>query len=92
MEVAKVLRRMTLGGSIGDSQAAAAHDRLMNLPVVLFPYTMVGRRVWELRNTVAVHDACFVALAEGLDAELATLDGNLARAPGPRCRFLAPPV
>jgi hypothetical protein len=32
-----------------------------------------------------------LALAELLDASLATLDGRLANSPGPRCQFLLPP-
>jgi len=90
VEVAKVLRRMTQAGEIESSLATALHYRLMGLPIVLFPYARIGERVWELRNTVFVHDACFVALAEGLDSELATLDHRLVRSPGPRCRFLTP--
>ena len=91
VEVAKVLRRMTQFGEIESLLATAIHNRLMGLPIVLFPYARIGERVWELRNTVFIHDACFVALAEGLDADLATLDRRLTRAPGPRCRFLTPP-
>jgi predicted nucleic acid-binding protein len=37
-------------------------------------------------------DGWYVAVAELLDAPLATLDGRLANLPGPRCRFLLPPV
>jgi len=33
----------------------------------------------------------YLALAESLAVPLATLDGRLTRAPGPRCRFLGPP-
>jgi len=36
-------------------------------------------------------DACYVALAELLDAPLITLDRRLAQAPGPRCGFVTPP-
>ena len=36
-------------------------------------------------------DAGYVALAEALDAPLATLDARLSRADGPRCAFELPP-
>ena len=65
---------------------------MLGLPVALLPYDSVAARVWELRHNVTPYDAWYVALAEGLDCELATLDGNLSRAPGPRCRFLTPAV
>ena len=50
------------------------------------------RRAFELRATVTVYDAIYVALAEALDCNLVTLDSRLARAPGPRCeiRILRP--
>ena len=47
-------------------------------------------RVWELRSTVTAYDAWYVALAETLDATLATLDEKLSRATGPRCAFVVP--
>ncbi|HET9244039.1 MAG TPA: hypothetical protein VFN99_11420 [Gaiella sp.] len=35
-------------------------------------------------------EAWYVALAEALDAPLATLDARLCAAPGPRCEFAMP--
>ena len=92
VEVAKVLRRMTQSNEIDDSQAFTAHQTLLSLSIALFPYSQTGQRVWQLRHTVTVQDACFVALAEGLDSDLVTFDLPLSRAPGPRCRFLTPPA
>lgn len=60
--------------------------------VEFFPYQPCAGRVWELRENVTCHDGWYVAVAELLDAPLATLDGRLANSPGPRCRFLLPPV
>jgi predicted nucleic acid-binding protein len=56
----------------------------------LVGYASVADRVWELRRTVTAYDACYVALAELLDAPLATLDVRLARAPGLRCQVITP--
>ena len=36
------------------------------------------------------YDAWYVALAEALGSDLATLDERLVKADGPRCRFLTP--
>jgi predicted nucleic acid-binding protein len=59
--------------------------------VALFPYRPFADRIWELRDTVTSYDAWYVALAESLDAPLATLDRRLAGAHGPICRFSLPP-
>ncbi len=91
VEAANVLRRAALAGDISDDVASLAHADLVALPVDLFPYEQFAGRIWELRGSVTAYDAWYVALAESLDVPLATLDGRLARAPGPRCRFLGPP-
>jgi len=44
-------------------------------------------RCWELRDTVSVYDAAYVALAEAVDAPLLTADRRLAAAPGAHCNF-----
>ncbi|MDP8927198.1 MAG: type II toxin-antitoxin system VapC family toxin [Actinomycetota bacterium] len=90
VEAANILRRAALAGDISQDVAALAHADLLDLRVELLPYAPVAERVWELRETVTAYDAWYVALAEALDAPLATLDRRLSRAPGPRCPFLTP--
>ncbi len=90
-EAANILRRTALTGEISADVAALAHDDLLALPVELFPYTPLASRVWELRAKVTAYDAWYVALAETLGVELATLDVKLSRAPGPRCTLATPP-
>lgn len=90
-EAANSLRRAWLAGRVTPDAASWAHDRLLALAVDLFPYRSFAPRIWELRETVTAYDAWYVALAEALDAPLATLDARLARASGPRCRFALPP-
>lgn len=91
-EVSNILRRAVLAGELSEDGAALAHAELVGLPVDLFPYAPVASRVWALRANVTAYDAWYVALAELLDAEMATLDRRLARAPGPECRFRLPPA
>jgi len=91
-EVASGLRRAALGGRLSADTATTAHDELLLLQVELVPYEPLARRIWELRATVSVYDAWYVALAESLGTPCATLDRRLARAPGPRCEFLLPPA
>lgn len=89
-EVANILRRAARVGDISDDLASLAHADLLALPVELFPYEPLAGRVWELRATVTAYDAWYVALAEILNARLATLDLKLSRATGPRCAFAIP--
>lgn len=90
-EVANLLRRAVLAGKISEDTAALAHADLVAFPIELFPYAPFAERVWELRGTVTAYDAWYVALAETLEARLATLDVKLSRATGPRCAFAGPP-
>lgn len=90
VEVANILRRAASAGDLSLESAALAHADLLAMPVQLLPYEPVGRRAWELRANLSMYDAWYVALAEGLDAPLATLDRRLSRSPGPRCEFLVP--
>ena len=91
VEVANILRRAAAVGEISQDTAGMAHGDLLDLSAELLPYEPFGQRVWELRGNVTAYDAWYVAVAELFDAPLATLDGRLARASGPRCDFLLPP-
>jgi predicted nucleic acid-binding protein len=90
IEVANILRRATLAGDITQDVASLAHADLLDLRVELWPYALLAERCWELRDNVTIYDGSYVALAERLDAPLATLDQRLAGAPGTRCRFMTP--
>lgn len=90
VEVANVLRRAGAAGEISDDVATLAHVDLLDLSIDLVGYEPFAERVWELRHNVSTYDAWYVALAEALDAPLATLDERLVHAPGPRCRFETP--
>ena len=87
-EASNILRRSALAGAISAEQASLAYSDLLDLRVELFPYAPFATRIWDLRDNVTCYDAWYVALAEALNAPLATLDVRLAKAPGPRCRFL----
>ncbi|HUP20632.1 MAG TPA: type II toxin-antitoxin system VapC family toxin [Gemmatimonadota bacterium] len=90
VEVANILRRAALAEEIDLDNAAVAHADLLDLRVELIPYAPVADRVWELRTNLTAYDAWYVATAEALGVPLATLDVRLAKAVGPRCRFLVP--
>ncbi|AKS41156.1 type II toxin-antitoxin system VapC family toxin [Wenzhouxiangella marina] len=91
VETANILRRAELAGDLDATAASLAHHTLCALPMTLFDYEPLADRVWALRHNLTAYDANYVALAEALDCELATLDRRLAKASGPLCRFLLPP-
>lgn len=92
VEAANILRRAALAGDITADVASLAHADLLELRVEFFPYQPCAARVWELRENVTSYDGCYVAVAELLDAPLATLDRRLANSSGPHCQFLLPPA
>ena len=91
VEATNILRRAALAGELSTSDAGMAHLDLVRLRVELFAYSTFASRVWELRENVTAYDAWYVAVAERLDAPLATLDRHLMMATGPTCTFVTPP-
>lgn len=89
IEVANVLRRAALAAELSADSASLAHADLLELRIDLFPYGPLAERCWQLRENITTA-AAYVALAEQLDAPLATLDMRLARSTGPRCQFTTP--
>lgn len=85
VEVIGVIRRDRLSGRLDPTAAAQAVTDLRDWPGERFAHRPLLGRVWELRESVRVWDAFYVALAEVMGATLVTSDARLARAPGPRC-------
>jgi predicted nucleic acid-binding protein len=85
LEVTSVLRGRLAGGHLDLRRAELALTDLMDIPVTRVPHRRLLARCWELRSSLTVYDAAYVALAEALDATLITGDARLARASGPRC-------
>ncbi len=90
VEVTSALRRLESSKKITTPEANSAYEDLLLLEIELFPFAPFASRIWELRATVTSYDAWYVAVAEAVGFPLATLDGRLARAPGPACKFLTP--
>jgi predicted nucleic acid-binding protein len=91
VEAMNIFRRLELSGRLTRMEAGSAVHDLLHLDLELAPFAPFAERIWELRGNVTSYDAWYVALAEEADIPLATLDHRLARAVGPRCRFLLPP-
>lgn len=92
VEATNILRRLELEGRLGRMEASAAARDLLLFEIELVPFHPLAERVWELRANVTSYDAWYVAVAEQFELPLATLDRRLAKATGPRCRFLLPPL
>ena len=90
VESANILRRLEQNKGLSALEINGAYRDLLRLDVELFPYEPFASRIWDLRHNVSSYDAWYVAVAEALNAELATLDRRLVRASGPSCRFLFP--
>lgn len=90
VETTSVLRRLELIKEITSMQATTAHRNLLRLDFELFPFNPFAQRIWDLRKNLTSYDAWYVALAEGLDYPLATLDRKLRVATGPMCSFMMP--
>ena len=91
VEASNILRRLERAGHISRLEATSAHRDLLRLDLELFPFTPFAERVWSLRGNLTSYDAWYVALAEGLDCPLVTLDRKLSRTSGPTCEVITPP-
>jgi predicted nucleic acid-binding protein len=89
-EAMNIFRRLERAKLITTPEANAAQDDLMQLDIDLFPFEPFADRVWELRHDVTSYDAWYVALAEALKLELATLDESLSKSNAVTCGFLTP--
>ncbi len=85
LEAGSVLRRFVLGGKLSERAARISLGKVEALPLTLHSHRGLLARIWELRATMTVYDAAYVALAEALGLPLVTSDSRLSRAPGLRC-------
>ncbi len=81
-EVGQALRREVTSGRLDEERADAALLDLMRMPLRRIDHIGLIQRAWELRHNFSFYDGLYVALAEGLEVSLVTLDHRLARAVG----------
>jgi len=79
VEVAQVIRRFVLRGSVDEARGSAALLDLADLDVTRYPHDVLLSRVWRLHRNVSAYDAVYIALAEALGAVLVTTDRRLSR-------------
>ncbi len=91
-EVTSALRGLVRRQALSPIRAATALTEILSIKTLTYPFGPFARRTWELRDSLTIYDAWYVALAERLETELVTADKRLADARGPRCtiRYLDP--
>lgn len=82
LEVAQVLRRYERAGEVSAHRGSEAIADLGAFRIERYPHHLFVPRVWDLCANATAYDACYLALAEALDAPLVTRDGRLAGVPG----------
>jgi predicted nucleic acid-binding protein len=85
LEVASAIRRQLRLGALDAWRAKLALRDLEDVALRRARHRPHLRRCRELRESLPVYDAAYVALAELLGVTLVTADARLASAPGVRC-------
>jgi predicted nucleic acid-binding protein len=90
-EVVSALRRLVAAGTLSDEDGHRCVETWSRTGLIRYAAGPLLSRVWELRGGLSAYDAMYVALAEGLECALVTVDARLSRAPGSRCTVTAVP-
>lgn len=85
VEVLSALRGLTFSGVLSVGAAERARADYRDLVIERHETAPLEKRIWQLRHGFTSYDACYLALAEGLDAPLLTCDRKLT-ASGHRAR------
>jgi predicted nucleic acid-binding protein len=80
LEMASLLCRLARANLVPGDRAEESLDLYLLLPLELHDERPLVPRIWSLRDNMTPYDACYVALAEVLEAPLLTVDGALAEA------------
>lgn len=81
-EVNSVLRRLSLAAAFDDDHIDGARRRLGSLRCRRVSVVALADRAWAMRHNLSFYDACYVSLADVLNAPLVTSDIKLVNAPG----------
>jgi predicted nucleic acid-binding protein len=80
IELASSLRRCVALGTVTGERAAGALGDLRVMRIHRYWHMPLLTRIWDFRHNFSAYDACYLALAEALDATLLTCDGAMASA------------
>jgi predicted nucleic acid-binding protein len=78
LEIAQVLRRYVLVGTITPTRGEEALADLLDFPLTRHSHLPLLDQIWEMRHGLTAYDAAYLALAEVLNARLITRDRAIA--------------
>lgn len=87
LEVTQAFRRLVAVGVLDAVRAEEALTDVGDLALVRHAHSPLLFRIWELRDSLTVYEAAYVALAEILEAPVVTCDRRAASSRGHRARF-----
>ncbi len=87
IEVLSALRGLVLGGVLATEAAHLAYTDYFSLALRRQETAPLADRIWQLRDQFTAYDACYIALAEGMDVPLVTCD-RLLRSGGHTAQVL----
>jgi len=77
-ESVSALRKLVRLGALPEAPAGVAVDHLPRLPITATGTAILMAEVWRMRAFLTPYDACYMVLAEALDATFVTAERNLA--------------
>lgn len=77
VEVMSALRELTLAGTLDLDEADQARRDYFAFAISRYDTEPLADRVWALHHRFTSYDACYLALAEAIDAMLWTADHKL---------------
>jgi predicted nucleic acid-binding protein len=80
VEIASALRRLRTSRLLSERRRNAALSDYVDLPLTRHGHLALLARVLHLGANFSAYDGVYVALADGLEADLVTGDARLARA------------
>ena len=85
LECASTLRGLVQRSKLPPDEAERALELLGRMKITRYGHVPLLPRVWQLRHNMWPSDAAYVAQAESLGADLATLDAKIEKIPGLMC-------
>jgi predicted nucleic acid-binding protein len=80
IEVLQALRNLAHASAAERKLAPARCAGFLSLRIIRYPHQPLRSRIWDLRDNFTAYDACYLALAESLNATLVTCDQALKSA------------
>lgn len=87
VEVLHSLRVLATRKAATTERIETGRAEFLALGITRYAHIALRERIWELRHNLSAYDAAYVALAEGLEVPLITVDSNLRDLPRVRAEI-----